>query len=175
MKTKFLILITVAMNMIGTALSISHMVGAPGGSWDLQTNYSQWISRIRFTTSDELHFLYPTTMYNVVEVSKAGHDRCNASNPIAKFSTGTDVVSLAATGTRYFICSFPGHCVAGMKVQVNVKSKIVRTVQRCRGTGNRRRCQSKTVPSSAAAAGVYHSVVARLSVAAVVVGLTLFF
>ncbi|KAI5018766.1 hypothetical protein ZWY2020_043654 [Hordeum vulgare] len=121
METKALILITVSMAMIGTAFGTSHTVGAPGGSWDLHTNYSQWASRIRFTTGDELQFLYPAT------------------------------------------------------VQVDVKSKVVRTVQRCRGTGNRRRCQSKIVSSSAAAGCIGHSTVARFSVAAVVIGLMLFF
>ncbi|KAE8800306.1 Mavicyanin [Hordeum vulgare] len=174
METKALILITVSMAMIGTAFGTSHTVGAPGGSWDLQTNYSQWASRIRFTTGDELQFLYPATVHNVVEVSKAGYDTCNGSRPITTFPTG-DVVPLAATGTRYFICGVPGHCIAGMKVQVDVKSKVVRTVQRCRGTGKRRRCQSKTVLSSAATARIEHSMVAQFSVAAVVIGLTLFF
>ncbi|KAI5018765.1 hypothetical protein ZWY2020_043653 [Hordeum vulgare] len=175
METKTLILITVAMAMIGTAFGTSHTVGAPGGSWDLQTNYSEWASRIRFTTGDKLQFLYPATVHNVVEVSKAGYDTCNGSSPITTFPTGTDVVPLAATGTRYFICGIPGHCIVGMKVQVDVKSKVVRIVQRCRGTGKRRRCQSKTVLSSAATARIEHSMVAQFSVAAVVIGLTLFF
>ena len=40
METKALILITVAMTMLGMALGASHTVGAPHGSWDIQTNYS---------------------------------------------------------------------------------------------------------------------------------------
>uniref|UniRef100_M8AN90 Mavicyanin n=1 Tax=Aegilops tauschii TaxID=37682 RepID=M8AN90_AEGTA len=151
------------MAMLGMVLGASHTVGAPAGSWDLQTNYTLWASRTRFTTGDELQFQYSTTVHNVVEVRKAGYDSCNSSNPIATFLTGNDVVPLAAIGTRYFICGVPGHCVAGMKVQVNVKSKAVRTVQRCRGTGKRLRCRSETVLSSATTAGIDQSVVARLA------------
>ncbi|KAF6990864.1 hypothetical protein CFC21_008013 [Triticum aestivum] len=175
METKTLILITVAMTMLGMALGASHTVGAPHGSWDLQTNYSQWVSRIRFTTGDELKFQYSAAVHNVVEVSKTGYDSCNGSSPIATFPSGNDVVPLATVGTRYFICGVSRHCDAGMKVEVNVKSKEVRTVQRCRRRGNRRRCQSETVLSSAAAAGVDQSTVARLGLIVVAAGLTLFF
>ncbi|KAM3411453.1 hypothetical protein ACQJBY_003237 [Aegilops geniculata] len=175
MGTKALILITLTMTMLGTAFGANHTVGAPHGSWDLQTNYSQWVSGIRFTTGDELKFQYSAVVHNVVEVSKTGYDSCNGSNPIATFPTGNDVVPLATVGTRYFICGISGHCDAGMKVEVNVKSKEVRIVQRCRRTGNRRRCQSETVLSSAAAAGVDQSTVARVGLTVVVAGLTLFF
>ncbi|VAH08855.1 unnamed protein product [Triticum turgidum subsp. durum] len=140
-----------------------------------QTNYSQWVSRIRFTTGDELKFQYSTDVHNMVEVSKTGYDSCNGSSPIATFSTGNDVVPLATVGTRYFICGVSGHCDASMKVEVNVKSKEVRTVQRCRRTGNRRHCQSETVLSSTAEAGVDQSAVARLGLIVVAAGLMLFF
>ncbi|EMS56683.1 Blue copper protein [Triticum urartu] len=128
MGTKALIVITVALTMLGTALGASRTVGAPDGSWDLQTNYSQWVSRIRFTTGGELKFQYSAAVHSMVEVSKTGYDSCNGSNPIATFPTGNDVVPLANVGTRYFICGVSGHCDAGMKVEVNVKSKGVRTV-----------------------------------------------
>ncbi|XP_020162722.1 mavicyanin-like [Aegilops tauschii subsp. strangulata] len=175
MGSKVLILITVAVGMLGMVLGASHTVGAPAGSWDLQTNYTLWASRTRFTIGDELQFQYSTTMHNVVEVRKAGYDACNSSSPITTFLTGNDVVPLAAIGTRYFICSVPGHCAAGMKAQVNVKSKAVRTVQRCRGTGKRLRCRSETVLSSATTAGTDQSAVAQLGLAVVAAGLVLFF
>ncbi|XBJ11333.1 hypothetical protein VPH35_016043 [Triticum aestivum] len=130
---------------------------------------------MRFTTGDELKFQYSTAVRNVVEVSKTGYDSCNCSSPIATFPTGNDVVPLAIAGTRYFICGVSGHCDAGMKVKVNVKSKEMRTVQRCRRTGNRRHCQSETVLSSTAAAGVDQSAVAWLGLIVVAAGLMLLF
>ena len=81
METKALILITVAMTMLGMALGASHTVGAPHGSWDIQTNYSQWVSRIRFTTGDELKFQYSAAVHNVVEVSKTGLTPATAPAP----------------------------------------------------------------------------------------------
>uniref|UniRef100_A0A8R7K5X9 Uncharacterized protein n=1 Tax=Triticum urartu TaxID=4572 RepID=A0A8R7K5X9_TRIUA len=57
-----------------------------------------------------------------------------------------------------------------MKVEVNIKTKEVRTVQRCPWTGNRRRYQSETILSSAAVVGVDQSAVAQLGLAVVDVG-----
>jgi len=34
--------------------------------------------------------------------------------------TGSDAVRLGGNGWRYFICGVPGHCAAGMKLQVRV-------------------------------------------------------
>ncbi|XP_037441026.1 uclacyanin 1-like [Triticum dicoccoides] len=161
MGAKVLILITLVVAMLGMVLGASHTVGASAGSWDLQTNYTPWASRTRFTIGDELQFQYSTTVHNVVEVRKAGYDACNSSSPIAMFLTGNDIVPLAAIGTRYFICGVSGHCIAGMKVQVNVKSKAVRTIQRCRGTGKWFRCRYETVLSSATVAGIDQSARAR--------------
>ncbi|VAI88157.1 unnamed protein product [Triticum turgidum subsp. durum] len=75
-----------------TALGATYTVGAPAGSWDLRTNYTQWTSTI------------------------------SSSSPVATFPSGNGVIPLAAVGTRYFICGVPGHCAGGMKVQVNVQS-----------------------------------------------------
>jgi hypothetical protein len=84
--------------------------------------------------------------------------------------TGNDAIPLAAAGSRYFICGVTGHCSAGMKVQVDIKSKVVR----CRGRGIRQRCRSQP-SSSSAATSVGPSALAWLGLAAVVAGIVLFF
>jgi len=68
-------------------------------------------------------FKYSPAAHNVVEVSKADHDSCTASRPLATFATGDDTVPLPAGGvTRYFICGVPGHCDGGMKLAVRVEA-----------------------------------------------------
>ena len=169
MAAKALLVVAVAAAaLVGTALGTTYTVGAPGGSWDLKTDYARWASGVRLSTGDELRFQYPAAAHNVVEVSKAGYDACNGSSPVATFPTGDDVVPLAAAGTRYFICGVPGHCAAGMKLQVDVTSRPLR----CRRRGIRSRCSPQsTAPSSSAAApaGGDRSAAARLGLAAVVV------
>ncbi|KAF7101924.1 hypothetical protein CFC21_103131 [Triticum aestivum] len=163
-----LVAAVIAAALFGTALGATYTVGAPAGSWDLRTNYTQWTSTIRFYTGDALRFQYPAAAHNVVEVTKTAYDNCSSSSPVATFPSGNDVIPLAAVGTRYFICGLPGHCAGGMKVQVNVQSKVVR----CRRRGARQRCtQTTPQPNSAAQAGAQP--VVALGLAAVVAGLML--
>ena len=51
--------------------------------------------------------------HNVLEVTQADYDSCNPGNPISTHSGGDTVFKLAATGTRYFICGIPRHCLNG--------------------------------------------------------------
>ncbi|RLN03778.1 hypothetical protein C2845_PM13G02470 [Panicum miliaceum] len=124
MATRALLVLTVAVTaVLGTAHGASYTVGAPAGSWDLQTNYTRWASGISFRTGDQLVFKYSPAAHNVLEVSKADHDSCTASRPLATFATGDDTVPLPAGGvTRYFICGVPGHCAGGMKLAVRVEA-----------------------------------------------------
>uniref|UniRef100_A0ACD6AG88 Uncharacterized protein n=1 Tax=Avena sativa TaxID=4498 RepID=A0ACD6AG88_AVESA len=175
MATKALFLIFVAAAMVGMAHGASYTVGAPGGLWDLKTNYTRWASAITFYARDGLRFQYSVVEDNVIEVSKADYDTCNISSPIATYKTGNDVIPLVAAGSRYFICGIPGHCLAGMKVHVNIRSNNIKSkVVRCQGKGSRQRCRSQPSLRSVATS-VCPSALAWLSLAAIVVGIVLFF
>ncbi|KAM0919392.1 hypothetical protein ACQ4PT_008294 [Festuca glaucescens] len=176
--TRALLLVIVSMAaLLGTALGASYTVGAPGGSWDLKTNYTRWASGVKLYAGDQLRFQYTVAEHNVVEVTKSGYDACNGSNnTVATYQTGNDTIPLAAAGSRYFICGVPGHCAAGMKLQVNVSSQQTPPPppppqqQQCRLRRGRWRCNRPAPPSSSASAavGVDRSAVAWLKLAAVV-------
>ena len=52
-----------------------------------------------------------------------GYLSCSAQRPVSvALMTGSDTVRLNGAGERYFICGAPGHCAAGMKLQVRVIS-----------------------------------------------------
>ncbi|VAH87572.1 hypothetical protein VPH35_064494 [Triticum aestivum] len=108
----------------GTASAATYGVGEPGGSWTLNTDYSNWVSNKKFHPGDEIVFKYSTPAHDVVEVSKAGYDSCSTDGAINTLTSGNDVISLNATGTRYFICGVPSHCsptaAASMKVTIEV-------------------------------------------------------
>jgi hypothetical protein len=177
--TRALLLVVVSTaTLLGTALGASYTVGAPGGSWDLKTNYTRWASGVKLYTGDQLRFQYAVAEHNVVEVTKSGYDACNGSNnTVATYQTGNDTIPLTAAVSRYFICSVPGHCAAGMKLQVNVSSQQTPPPppppqqQQCRMRKGKLRCNRPASPSSSAsaAAGVDRSAVAWLRLAAVVV------
>ncbi|CAL5004184.1 unnamed protein product [Urochloa decumbens] len=124
MATRALLIVAVAIAaVLGTSHGASYTVGAPAGSWDLRTNYTSWASGVTFRAGDQLVFKYSPAAHNVLEVSKADHDSCSGSKPLATFTTGDDTVPLPAGGvTRYFICGVPGHCDAGMKLAVRVQA-----------------------------------------------------
>ncbi|KAM3315332.1 hypothetical protein ACQJBY_033828 [Aegilops geniculata] len=111
--------------LLGTASAVTYNVGDQGG-WTLSTDYSSWVSGKKFNVGDEIVFKYSTPAHDVVEVSKAGYDSCSIDGAINTLASGNDVITLNATGTRYFICGVPNHCsptaAASMKVVIDVAS-----------------------------------------------------
>ncbi|KAI4378291.1 hypothetical protein MLD38_015788 [Melastoma candidum] len=60
-----------------------------------------------------------STGHDVSEVTKEDYDSCQSTSPIQTFIGGSTVIPLTSPGKRYFICSVPGHCSTGMKLEVN--------------------------------------------------------
>ncbi|KAF7019416.1 hypothetical protein CFC21_032592 [Triticum aestivum] len=115
-----ILLAMAAMAILSTTSAAIYNVGEPGGAWDLSTNYGTWASSRNFHPNDQIIFKYSPQAHDVLEVSKADYDSCSAASTIATLNSGNDVVSLTATGTRYFLCGYPGHCAGGMKVKIDV-------------------------------------------------------
>lgn len=63
-------------------------------------------------------FNYSPGAHNVVAVSSAGYNKCYAGPGSKSYTSGKDQIALKK-GTNYFICSFAGHCQAGMKIAVS--------------------------------------------------------
>uniref|UniRef100_A0A0E0INP4 Phytocyanin domain-containing protein n=1 Tax=Oryza nivara TaxID=4536 RepID=A0A0E0INP4_ORYNI len=118
------VLVGMAAMLVGMASAATYNVGEPGGAWDLTTNYTNWVAQKRFHPGDQIVFKYSAQRHDVVEVNKAGYDSCSTSTSIATHTTGNDVIPLTSTGTRYFVCGFPGHCTTtgtgNMKIQIDV-------------------------------------------------------
>ncbi|KAL2493921.1 uclacyanin 1 [Forsythia ovata] len=105
--------------LIYMAKAENHTVGAPNGGWDQFTDLQTWASSQTFSLGDNLFFQY-TSFHNLLEVSKADYDSCVTSNPLnPPYLGGLTVIPLTNRGKRYFICGIPGHCAAGMKVEIN--------------------------------------------------------
>ncbi|KAF3325643.1 Blue copper protein [Carex littledalei] len=99
----------------------NYTVGAPGG-WDLNTNYTKWVSTITFYPGDNLIFSYATT-HDVWEVKESDYQTCTKGSAIKQYTGGNNVIALTEAGSRYFYCSITGHCGQGMKLQVSVVTK----------------------------------------------------
>ncbi|CAN6303807.1 unnamed protein product [Urochloa humidicola] len=96
------------------AESAVYTVGDSGG-WSF--NSVNWPRGKRFRAGDVLVFKYSPKAHNVVPVSAPGYSSCSAPRGARALTSGNDRVTLKR-GVNYFICSFPGHCQAGMKVAV---------------------------------------------------------
>ncbi|XP_020221931.1 basic blue protein [Cajanus cajan] len=93
----------------------SFVVGDAAGWTFKMTN---WTSGKTFKAGDTLEFNYNPSIHNVVVVDEAGYNSCSASKGSKKYQSGHDHINLAKGG-NYFICTFPGHCQADMKIAVN--------------------------------------------------------
>jgi len=64
-----------------------------------------------------------SSYHNVLEVTKDAFEACTTANPISFDNSGSTTVVLTMPGTRYFICGAPGHCLGGMKMEVQVADR----------------------------------------------------
>ncbi|KAK7261054.1 hypothetical protein RIF29_27357 [Crotalaria pallida] len=109
--------------LIKLAMATNHIVGGPNGGWDTNSDLQTWASSMKFSVGDNLTFQYPPN-HNVVEVTKADYESCQASNPIQSYNDGTTTIPLTTAGKRYFICGTMGHCSQGMKVEIDTDSAV---------------------------------------------------
>ena len=65
-------------------------------------------------------FEYHPQIHNVMLVTHSDFQACNATTPMATYTTGNDSYPIKTHGHHYFLCGVPGHCLAGQKVDINV-------------------------------------------------------
>ncbi|THG12718.1 hypothetical protein TEA_026845 [Camellia sinensis var. sinensis] len=63
---------------------------------------------------------YNKQFHNVIRVTHKNFNACNATAPYFTLNSGNDSFTITRGGHFYFICSLPGHCEAGQKVDVRV-------------------------------------------------------
>ncbi|KAG5525900.1 hypothetical protein RHGRI_032260 [Rhododendron griersonianum] len=80
-----------------------------GGRWPVKEQH--------FRAGDTLVFKYAAEQHNVLVVNKAGYHSCKAPANAPSYWTGNDYITLVK-GHNFFMCGFPGHCRAGMRISV---------------------------------------------------------
>lgn len=122
-----LVAIVVAVGLLAMApgaYAVTYLVGGSTQQWDFAGNgYSydtNWAPLQTFRVNDVLEFKYVVGQHDVVEyATKAEYDACSGT-AVQTWTSGDDMVTLNSTGTKYYICSYTGHCSGGMKVSVTV-------------------------------------------------------
>ncbi|ONK80774.1 uncharacterized protein A4U43_C01F21580 [Asparagus officinalis] len=102
-------------SLINVARSAEFIVGgADGWTFDKEN----WPEGKSFKPGDVLVFNYAPEEHNVVIVDAAGFNSCTPAANSTVYTSGNDRITLAK-GENYFLCSFPDHCVSGMRIKVN--------------------------------------------------------
>ncbi|KAE8733266.1 Detected protein of unknown function [Hibiscus syriacus] len=118
--TKSAVFFIFTMSIWGVSMGTIHWVGGFLG-WTtiavgLPLDYKLWAATRNFHVADVVIFKYNKNVSNVVRVTHQSYNSCNATSPIAFYSSGSDAINLTRPGHYYFICSLPGRCLAGQKV-----------------------------------------------------------
>ncbi|KAE9596469.1 putative cupredoxin [Lupinus albus] len=118
-----IIMLMMMMMMLGVNVSCAEVykVGDSDG-WTIIGNvdYNNWASTKNFQLGDTIIFEYGAEFHNVMRVTHAMYQSCNASSPITTFTSGNDSIKITNQGHHFFICGIPGHCQMGQKVDINV-------------------------------------------------------
>ncbi|KAE8715428.1 Detected protein of unknown function [Hibiscus syriacus] len=117
---KSAVLFIFTMSIWGVSMGTVHWVGGFLG-WTtitvgLPLDYKLWAATRNFHVGDVVIFKYNKNFSNVVRVTHQNYNSCNATSPIAFYSSGSDTINLTKPSHYYFICSLPGRCLAGQKV-----------------------------------------------------------
>ncbi|MBA0708821.1 hypothetical protein Golax_023911 [Gossypium laxum] len=113
---KSAVIFVFTMALWGVSMAAIHWVGGFAG-WTTEIHDGKLSS---FINTPIAVFRYNNKFNNVVRVTHQNFKSCNATSPIAVYSSGADTINLTRPGHLYFICSIPGHCLAGQKVNIEV-------------------------------------------------------
>ncbi|KAJ1423787.1 Phytocyanin domain [Sesbania bispinosa] len=118
---KRLAVLSIVMAAMQVSYAAVYKVGDSAGWTTLgKIDYRKWAAPKNFQVGDTIIFEYNPQFHNVMRVTHAMYKTCNASSPIATFTTGNDSIEITNHGHHFFFCGVPGHCQAGQKVDINV-------------------------------------------------------
>ncbi|GMI71938.1 hypothetical protein like AT5G26330 [Hibiscus trionum] len=113
--------VVVAIALLRLSDAAVYTVGDSGGWTSIgNLDYKQWAAAKTFQVGDIIRFEYNAQFHNVMRVTHPMYKACNASAPLATYTTGNDTVNITTKGHHFFICGVPGHCQSGQKVDINV-------------------------------------------------------
>ncbi|XP_060676311.1 blue copper protein-like [Ziziphus jujuba] len=117
-------ILVLLLSFCGSCFGAFYKVGDSQG-WTSKgsVDYKTWASTKQFQVGDVLNFEYDPQVNNVVRVTHKDYKSCNTSNSTFISQTGNDAIVIKNPGHLYFVCSVPGHCQAGQKVDIRVPPK----------------------------------------------------
>ncbi|KAK4558384.1 hypothetical protein RGQ29_007934 [Quercus rubra] len=107
------------MTLIEVSFAVVYTVGESQG-WTTHVDYKSWAANKTFHVGDIINFQYNAKNNDVIEVSREDFHTCNLRSPLAFFSSGRDMINMSYPRHYYYVCTTPGHCLDGQKVDIRV-------------------------------------------------------
>uniref|UniRef100_A0A7N2N297 Phytocyanin domain-containing protein n=1 Tax=Quercus lobata TaxID=97700 RepID=A0A7N2N297_QUELO len=117
-STQFFIFAILAV-LVPSILATDFVVGDDKG-WTIGFDYQTWADGKEFHVGDRLIFKYRKGNHNVLKVNGTGFQQCVAPAGTVPLTSGNDVILLATSGRKWYICGFPTHCANGQKLAITV-------------------------------------------------------
>ncbi|KAK9282527.1 hypothetical protein L1049_005447 [Liquidambar formosana] len=109
------------MALCGVSMAAVYKVGdSVGWTTEGPVDYKKWASSKTFRVGDILIFEYNPEYHNVKQVKHPDFHSCNATYPVATYTSGNDSITIKRHGHYFFLCSFSNHCQEGMKIDIRV-------------------------------------------------------
>ncbi|KAL2547395.1 stellacyanin-like [Forsythia ovata] len=119
----FFIAFFVAIVAAPAALATEYVVGDDAG-WKLNFDYQKWADGKPFVVGDKLIFKYTEKAHNVHRVNGTAFQQCMPSDESEALTSGYDVITLATSGRKWYICGVGKHCANGMKLAITVSAEV---------------------------------------------------
>ncbi|XP_059461817.1 blue copper protein-like [Corylus avellana] len=107
----FFILAIVAILVL--SILATEFVVADDKGWTINFDYQAWAQGKEFHVEDTLDFKYKEGVHNVLKVNRTGFQQCVAPLGIEALISGNDVITLATSGRKWYICGVAKHCENG--------------------------------------------------------------
>ncbi|KAJ4712902.1 putative Blue copper protein [Melia azedarach] len=107
----FIVLVIVAITF-PSILATDHIVGDETG-WTINFDYKAWAQGKVFRVGDRLIFNYEQGAHNVIRADGASFQQCAKPNGVEALTTGSDVITLATPGRKWYFCGVGKHCEVG--------------------------------------------------------------
>ncbi|KAL9438676.1 hypothetical protein AB3S75_024364 [Citrus x aurantiifolia] len=119
-SSKLFIILAIAAIIAPSVLGKDHIVGDETG-WTTNFDYQAWAKAKEFRVGDRLIFNYPEGSHNVIRADGASFKQCMKPSNVEALTSGSDVITLATPGKKWYFCGFPNHCdVGNQKLTITV-------------------------------------------------------
>ncbi|KAL5552211.1 hypothetical protein UlMin_002387 [Ulmus minor] len=123
-SNQLFIILFIAATLAPSISAEEHVVG-DGTGWTIKFDYQAWAQGKEFHVGDKLLFKYPVGVHNVLKVNGTGFQQCVAPADAVPLTTGNDVIPLATSGRKWYICGVGQHCAVGnQKLFINVLDQV---------------------------------------------------